>query len=675
MQTKYKVYSIALGLALGAVSTLPAQVSNFTTIDFPGAIGTQAYAINPRGDVAGFYTWSDKTNHGFLLSGERYTTIDYPGATSTVPGALNPQGDIAGQYTLPDTSTHGFLLSGGVFTPIDYPGAKVTSPGANNARGDIVGGYTLPDNTRHGFLWSNGTFTTVDYPGATTTVPSGINARGDIVGGYMIAGVAHGFLRSGGEFSSYDFPGSTSTQAYGISARGEIAGRYVAGGVTHGFVLSGGQFSTIDFAGASYTGAYAINTTDDILGQYQIGGVYHTFVMTRRVRHDAHYTITDLGTLGGSFSIAFGINDAGGVTGAANTASENAHPFLWSAGKLTDLGTLGGPNGSAGGPNGNNEAVGPVETSTTDPLGEDFCGYGTHLVCRGVSWQRGVMTQLSTLGGNNAQAYTLNNRGQVIGVAETGVRDSNCVAPQALQFQAVTWGPKAGEIQTLPPLPGDTVGFALANNDRGQAVGSTGTCSNTIIAQFAIGPHAVIWNHGSPVALGTLGGYTASAGASINNRSEVAGGSFLADEKTFHSYLWSEGTGMIDTGTIGADLSAYPTMINDSGQSVGTSCDTDMSGNCRAYIWQYLGPASSKEVAMTDLNTLISGESPYYLIMATGINNAGEIVGLAVDQRTGDTHAFLATPAGIGMSQSRATQSSRSPWHISEKARAHLRQR
>ena len=38
----------------------------------------------------------------------------------------------------------------------------------------------------------------------------------------------------------------------------------------------------------------------------------------------------------------------------------------WSAGKFTDLEghTLGGPNGSAGGPNGNNEAAGPVETST-----------------------------------------------------------------------------------------------------------------------------------------------------------------------------------------------------------------------------------------------------------------------------------------------------------------------
>lgn len=669
MQTKCTAYSLALGIALGAASHLSAQAPHFTTIDFPDSTGTQAWAINPRGDIVGSYTLTDKSSHGFLVSGERYNTIDFPGATATGPGAINARGDIAGQYTLPDKSTHGFLLSGGSFTTIDFPGAKVTSPGANNARGDIVGSYTLPDGTRHGFLWNAGSFTAVDYPGATVTVPSGINARGDIVGGYMIAGVAHGFLLSDGKFSSYEFPGATSTQAYGISTRGDIVGRYTAGGVTHGFLLSAGQFSTIDFPGASYTAAYFINTTDDILGQYQIDGAFHSFLMARRARHGAHYTVTDLGALGGSSSIAFGINNAGGITGAANVANEDQHPFIWYAGKMTDLGTSGGPNGSAGGPNGSNETAGLVESSTKDPLNEDFCGYETHLVCLGVIWRDGVMTQLSTLGGNNAQANTLNNRGQVVGVGETNVRDSSCPAPQLLQFQAVAWGPRAGEIQVLPPLRGDTVGFALGNNDKGQVVGSTGTCANTAVAPFAIGPHAVLWDHGSPIALGTLGGKSAAAGKSINNRGEVVGGSFLADEKTFHSYLWSKETGMLDTGAVGSDLSAYPGATNDSGQVVGASCDTDLSGNCRAYIWQYLGQGSSTPAVLTDLNTLIPSDSPLYLVFGFGINDAGEIVGLAVDQRTGDTHAFLATPTSSGSSASPAGQSLSSPWHISEKAR------
>ena len=109
---------------------------------------------------------------------------------------------------------------------------------------------------------------------------------------------------------------------------------------------------------------------------------------------------------------------------------------------------------------------------------------------------------ISTLGGNNAQAYTLNNRGVAVGVAETTVTDKACAAPQALRFDAVEWGPNAGEIRVLPALKGDSVGFALAINDRGQAVGSTGTCANTSIGGFAIGPHAVTWDHGLPIAIG-----------------------------------------------------------------------------------------------------------------------------------------------------------------------------
>ena len=36
------------------------------------------------------------------------------------------------------------------------------------------------------------------------------------------------------------------------------------------------------------------------------------------------YTVTDLGTFGGTFSIPFGINSAGRVAGAANVPSERS---------------------------------------------------------------------------------------------------------------------------------------------------------------------------------------------------------------------------------------------------------------------------------------------------------------------------------------------------------------
>jgi probable HAF family extracellular repeat protein len=85
------------------------------------------------------------------------------------------------------------------------------------------------------------------------------------------------------------------------------------------------------------------------------------------------YVVTDLGTLGGTFSIAIGLNRAAHVGADADLSNGNQHPFLWTKDKgMQDLGTLGGPNGGASGPNGSDELPVSAETSKKDPLGEDF---------------------------------------------------------------------------------------------------------------------------------------------------------------------------------------------------------------------------------------------------------------------------------------------------------------
>jgi hypothetical protein len=47
---------------------------------------------------------------------------------------------------------------------------------------------------------------------------------------------------------------------------------------------------------------------------------------------------------------------------------------------------------------------------------------------------------------------------------------------------------------------------------------------------------------------------------------------------------------------------------------------------------------------MTDLNTLIPPSSSLLLYYAGDINDRGEIMGVAIDQITGETPAFLAIP-------------------------------
>lgn len=166
------------------------------------------------------------------------------------------------------------------------------------------------------------------------------------------------------------------------------------------------------------------------------------------------YSMIDLGTLGGTSSVAYSVNSKGWVAGAASLPGNTAqHAVLWRMGRKTDLGTLGGPNSTAYFPlNDRGEVSGFSDTATPDPFGEDFCGFGTHLVCLPFVWQKGVRTQLPTLDGNNAIANEVNNRGQVGGVAETSTPDPTCVAPQVLQAEPVVW--EKGQDRATSDVPG-----------------------------------------------------------------------------------------------------------------------------------------------------------------------------------------------------------------------------
>ena len=58
------------------------------------------------------------------------------------------------------------------------------------------------------------------------------------------------------------------------------------------------------------------------------------------------------------------------------------------------------------------------ETATADPQGEDFCEFGTHRQCLAALWKNGTLTALPTLsGGRNAEAFFVNNQGEIVGVS------------------------------------------------------------------------------------------------------------------------------------------------------------------------------------------------------------------------------------------------------------------
>ncbi len=283
------LYLVTLNLMLAAPAAL---AQTFTPIVCRDAVLTQAFGINPDGDIVGGYTDTQGVTHGFLLRGDnsQCSTIDFPGAIFTQAVGINRRSvgaDIVGAYTDTENVGHGFLLREGKFTRIDCRGATFTTALGNNDTGDIVGRYVSADGVNHGFLLRGfsppepGECHTIDGPDSLWTNVQQINSAGEMVGRYDTASgvvhVVHGYRLTGEKFIPIDAGDFVSaaqivilTHANGINPDGDdIVGRYItANGMTHGFLLSGDRFSAIDFPNAIETQARGITPTGDIVGFY-----------------------------------------------------------------------------------------------------------------------------------------------------------------------------------------------------------------------------------------------------------------------------------------------------------------------------------------------------------------------------------------------------------------------
>ncbi len=360
------------------------------------------------------------------------------------------------------------------------------------------------------------------------------------------------------------------------------------------------------------------------------------------------YKITDLGTNKSSdnFSMVMGLNNQGwaeNMDGFVNppitstsTTIANGRAVIGINGFNIDLGTLGGKNSwtNYGGINDRGEAVGLAETSVPDPDGEDMCGFGTKLTCRPFLWRHGHMTALPTLGGNNGQASAINNRGQIVGISETTVADPGC--PPKRTISPVLW--ERGEARPLPTLVGDEDGFVQGINDRGQAVGSSGTCTN-------ISMHAVLWENGTAIPLKDLG-QAGNAAYAINDHGQIVGYVSSADGTTIVASIWQNG-GVTTIPILPGDSAAFATGINNRGQVVGSTFNS--IGWSHGFL--------SQDGVLTDLNSLIPGDSNLFIIAASNINERGQISGMATvvtGPDTGNIHAILLTPVDGRIDESMA---------------------
>jgi probable HAF family extracellular repeat protein len=199
---------------------------------------------------------------------------------------------------------------------------------------------------------------------------------------------------------------------------------------------------------------------------------------------------TNLGTLGGTNSYAFGINNAGQVVGMANPIGDAGfRATVWNGTTPTALGPLGS---YAFGINNAGQVAGYI---TTD-------------MPHATIWNGTIPTDLGSLGGNSF-AFGINNAGQVVGNSYTA---ENTIS------HAMLWS--GGTMTDLGTLGGSSDAYRI--NDSGQAVGFSFTTGNAALL-------ATIWDpEGTIVDLNTLldpsgTGWTLEEATDINLIEQIVG--------------------------------------------------------------------------------------------------------------------------------------------------------
>jgi probable HAF family extracellular repeat protein len=246
--------------------------------------------------------------------------------------------------------------------------------------------------------------------------------------------------------------------------------------------------------------------------------------------------LTELGSLGGMYSDAKGINDNGEIVGSARNSNGSWSAFLYDRARgMRVLGTLGGPSSYGMAVNQDGFAAGFADTENGD--WHAFLYNGNE-----------QLKDLGTLGGKISYASGMNNMGQVVGTAATAQEYRHAFIYDAQRGMV--------DLGTL----GGRQSAAMAINDDGVVVGASETRDRRW--------HAFIHDGKRMVDLGALisGGNSFATG--INKAGHVVGTVMSGDERL--SFVYRDGKMIVHRGGKGLHLTNN---INDAEQVIGATFD------------------------------------------------------------------------------------------------------
>lgn len=287
------------------------------------------------------------------------------------------------------------------FLPTGFQGAQI------NDAGQVVG-------TAGGAaaLYAGGVLTSL---APSPSVGQGINNQGDVTGSLSPVFDSRAFTYVDGTLTNiHPFVASDDVESYGVAIndQGAVGGNIYSGGENNrGFIYRNGTVEYIGTFGGDYSPLAAINNNGAATGyaafEGPAGGYYHAYVYQNG-------TLQDLGTLLGDApglnSAGTDINDLGEVVGWSPSASASFSPFLYSGGRMIDLGTLGGIAAIA---NALNDAGAVVGFSDLTASGNDAHAF---------LYANGRMVDLNALvaglgGWQLTNAQDINESGQILATA------------------------------------------------------------------------------------------------------------------------------------------------------------------------------------------------------------------------------------------------------------------
>jgi probable HAF family extracellular repeat protein len=241
------------------------------------------------------------------------------------------------------------------------------------------------------------TFVELGTLGGNASWATQVNNAGDVVGW---AGTVkgpytdidpeyHGFVYSNGAMKDLGRGGENSA-ARTLNDGGTIAGYTDSAGVV---TWSRGRQDVLAFRGTPYD----VNRSGTVVGTYDgAAGDFRAFVYRAGV-------LNELGTLGGAWSSGAAINDRDVVVGSSVNRDGRVRGFIHERGAMREIGTFGGPVSQAYDVNSRGVVVGSAGNATDGV--QAFIHDGT------------LRPLLSPTGPHEiSEAYAINDAGQVVGM-------------------------------------------------------------------------------------------------------------------------------------------------------------------------------------------------------------------------------------------------------------------